>query len=248
MAAARIASQPAQGARRAAPGYGACLVAWEGLPMAAQRLRELGCSTNDLLITALIVAIARWNAQLGARTGGIRITMPIGARSPANAAESWANRSRLSVVSVRPSADAGITGLLAEVAAQTRRAKSSAGEQVDPVSRILTSLPAPTAAKGLLLRLGLRLAGSWACDTSLVSNLGVADPIQFGRLIVDEVWFSTSAHMPRGLSLGAVTLGTRLRLTFRYRRALFSDAAAAQFASSYTHLLDHFAWQETPAC
>jgi len=42
-----------------------------------------------------------------------------------------------------------------------------------------------------------------------------------------------------------VTLGTRVRLTFRYRRALFDDAAAAQFASTYSRMLDHFARQET---
>jgi NRPS condensation-like uncharacterized protein len=248
LAATRIARQPAAGAGRAAPGYGACLIAWEGLPMLAERLRELGCSVNDLLITTLVVAIARWNEEHGARSGAIRITMPIGDRSQAGPGGIWANRSRLSVVSVRPPADPGITPLLSDVAAQTGLVKDIAGPQVDALSRILTAIPVPAAAKGLLLRAALRVAGSWACDTSLVSNLGVADPIQFGTLAVDEVWFSTSAHMPRGLSLGAVTLGTRLQLTFRYRHALFSDAAASQFASSYARLLDHFAWQETATC
>jgi hypothetical protein len=47
------------------------------------------------------------------------------------------------------------------------------------------------------------------------------------------MWFSTSAHMPRGLSVGSITVGGRLHLCFRYRRALFDDAAAAQFAGFY---------------
>jgi NRPS condensation-like uncharacterized protein len=245
LAAARIARQPAAADPKAAPGYGACLVAWDGLAAAAERLRDLGCSVNDLLIAGLIATIARWNAELGARSGVMRITMPIGDRTQAGTEGSWANRSRLTVVSVQAPADATIGALLGEVAAHTSRAKDTLGPQVDVASRILTALPVPTAAKGLLLRAGLRTAGSWACDTSLVSNLGVVEPIRFGGQSVDGVWFSTSAHMPRGLSLGAVTLGTRVRLTFRYRRALFDDAAAAQFASTYSRLLDHFARQET---
>jgi len=245
LAAARIASQPDLAAGRGAPGYGACLVPWDGLPAAAERLRELGCSVNDLLIGALIATIARWNAELGAHTGAVRITMPIGERSQSAGGPSWSNRSRLTVVSVRAPANATVSTLLGEVAAQTRRAKEGEGPQVDVVSRILAGLPVPTAAKGWLLRAALRTAGAWVCDTSLVSNLGVVEPIRFGGLSVDDVWFSTSAHMPRGLSLGAVTLGTRIRLAFRYRRALFTDAAAVGFAGTYTRMLDHFARQET---
>jgi NRPS condensation-like uncharacterized protein len=82
------------------------------------------------------------------------------------------------------------------------------------------------------------------CDTSLVSNIGVIDELAFGKDRAAEVWFSTSAHMPRGLSLGAVTAGGRLRLAFRYRRALFSSADAAEFAAQYVKVLDQFTGQE----
>ena len=44
--------------------------------------------------------------------------------------------------------------------------------------------------------------------------------------------------MPRGLSLGVVTVGGQLRLTFRYRRALFRDSAAESFAARYRAVLD----------
>jgi hypothetical protein len=62
-----------------------------------------------------------------------------------------------------------------------------------------------------------------------------------------QIWFSTSAHMPRGLSLGVVTTGNQLRLTFRYRRALFSDAGATAFAALYLGVLDAAAGREVPA-
>ncbi len=69
-------------------------------------------------------------------------------------------------------------------------------------------------------------------------------PLTFGATPATEVWFSTSAHMPRGLSLGAVTAGGALRLTFRYRRALMSGTDAAEFAATYAKALDQFAGQE----
>jgi hypothetical protein len=78
----------------------------------------------------------------------------------------------------------------------------------------------------------------------LVSNLGVAGALAFGATPAEQVWFSTSAHMPRGLSLGAVTAGGALRLTFRYRRALMSGSDAAEFGAMYAKALDQFSGQE----
>jgi hypothetical protein len=37
--------------------------------------------------------------------------------------------------------------------------------------------------------------------------------------------------------VGVVTVGGKLHLCFRYRRALFSDAAAGRFAHAYTAAL-----------
>jgi hypothetical protein len=51
------------------------------------------------------------------------------------------------------------------------------------------------------------------------------------------MWFSTSAHMPRGLSVGAITVQGRLALCFRYRRALLDDAAAGEFVTAYAAAL-----------
>jgi NRPS condensation-like uncharacterized protein len=93
--------------------------------------------------------------------------------------------------------------------------------------------------KRRLLRLALRTAGPRLCDTSLLSNLGmITEPISFGNVPATGVWFSTSAHMPRGLSVGAVTIGGELQLCLRYRRALFSEQAAARFRDVYAAALD----------
>jgi len=199
-------------------------------------------TVNDLLIAALIVAIGRWNADHGRPRGRIRITMPVDSRPPGSDGAAG-NLSRLtSVTALAPAGrdPAGeLSALIADVAGQTRSAKDHAGPQVDPVSRAWAGAWAPPAVKRRLLRLGLRTAGRLLCDTSLVSNLGVvADPPRFGSLAVSGLWFSTSAHMPRGVSAGAVTIGGRLHLCLRCRRALLGEAAAARFADGFGAALD----------
>jgi NRPS condensation-like uncharacterized protein len=218
----------AGGQRRA--GYGVVLVRTEVPEPAAWP----GATVNDVLITALILAISRWNAVRGRTRGLIRITVPIDARPPGSA-DATGNLSRLSAITAEPAATgADVADLIDNVTSQTRLAKEHQGPQVSAMHRALAAIPAPAFAKKWLVRAGLRLAGPLICDTSLLSNLGrVTDPPDFGAPAPAGLWFSTSAHMPRGLSVGAVTVGGRLHLSFRYRRALFDHAAAAQFAACY---------------
>jgi NRPS condensation-like uncharacterized protein len=241
---------PGHGRRgRQLPGYGAQLMSWDGLG-AADWLRACGASINDLLISALIMTVGDWNESRdprARRAGTIRITMPIGERAQGGEAGQWANRSRLTAVTARAGSGAHPLDLLGDVTRQAASAKEQHGPQVDLASRMLVGSPLPVAVKQMLLRAALRIAGSLICDTSLVSNLGQIEAPAFGPMRASQVWFSTSAHMPRGLSLGAVTAGGCLRLTFRYRRALFSPADAAEFAARYAKALDQFAaWVPGP--
>ncbi len=237
--AARIAADRQPGRAAALPGYGFLLL--PGRPVPAGR--RGGGTVNDLLIAGLVVAIGRWNAAHGRRSGRIRITMPVNAR-PQGQAGTAGNLSRLTAVSVPvPSAGCDLGELVADVAAQTRAVKRLAGPQVDPASRALAAAWCPPAVKRGVLRLALRTAGPLLCDTSLVSNLGVAGPPRFGAAAVTGMWFSTSAHMPRGLSVGAVTVGGQLHLCLRYRRALFSEPSAARFAGLYATALENLTSQ-----
>jgi NRPS condensation-like uncharacterized protein len=244
---ARIARQPDPAELGPARGYGACLVTWQALPAAASRLRALGGSVNDLLIAAMMSTIRQWNDANDGRTRLIRITMPVSDRDriAEGTSGAWGHLSRLTAVAAPVPRGSAASDLITAVSRQTRYAKEHPGPQVDLPSRVLARLPVPVALRCGLLRAGLAVAGSWVCDTSLVSNLGVIDPPRFGPAAAWRVWFSTSAHLPRGLSLGAVTTSGQLHLTFRYRRAAFGDAAAAAFASLYMKVLDDFAGQET---
>jgi NRPS condensation-like uncharacterized protein len=224
----RIAPRSAAGQRtRRVPGYGFALLGWPGVPAGP------GVTVNDMLIAALIQAIGRWNASAGRPPGRVLISMPVDARPPGRGDE-LGNLSRLCTVTADPSAP----GLLAAVAAQTGPAKRQPGPPVGPTLTAAARAPLPTGVKRRAIRLAVRTLGRRQCDTSLLSNLGhVTEPPRFGSLTPDRMWFSTTAHMPRGLSAGAITVGGRLQLCFRYRQALFDEAAAAEFVALYAAAL-----------
>jgi NRPS condensation-like uncharacterized protein len=236
--ATRIApDRQGSGRRGGRPGYGFRLLRLP-VPVINDQRQGPRPTVNDLLIVALMVAVGRWNSSHGRSPGRIRITMPINTRPPGQAGATG-NLSRLTAVTAFPSAGHHDLATLAEdVAAQTRWAKDHAGPQVDPLSRARAQARCPAGVKRWLLRLALRTAGPLVCDTSLVSNLGlVAEPPRFGQAEACGMWFSTSAHMPRGLSVGAIGMGGQLHLCLRYRRALFSEPAASEFARAYTAAL-----------
>jgi NRPS condensation-like uncharacterized protein len=195
-------------------------------------------TVNDLLIAALIETITRWNTGRRRRPGRVQISMPMDTRPPGYA-DALGNLSRLCTITVDPSRAADLT---VAVAGQTRRAKSTPGPLVGQAQAAVAGTRLPAAVKRGLLRLALRSVGTIRCDTSLLSNLGnVTEPPAFGPLTPARMWFSTSAHMPRGLSVGAVTIGGRLSLCFRYRNALLDAASGRQFAAEYAAALSALA-------
>jgi NRPS condensation-like uncharacterized protein len=241
--AARIAPE---GGQDHAPGYGFCLLGWPDVPAvppsAVLHANEPRATVNDLLVAALVETIRRWNARHRERHPErcIRISVPADARPPGGG-DALGNLSRLCTVTAEPGAPGG-AALVAAVAAQTRRAKETSGPQVSPALATLAKLPLPATFKRCLVRLAVRVLGRRTADTSLLTNLGnVTSPPRFGSLAPARMWFSTSAHMPRGLSVGAITVEGRLQLCFRYRHALLDDAAAGDFAAEYATVLTSLA-------
>ena len=236
---ARIASQHANGrAVRGAPGYGVSLLEWPGVPAAPRPVNGSRATVNDLLIAALIETVTRWNTKRRRPPERVRISMPVDLRPPGHGDE-LGNLSRLCTVTVEPSRVADLT---AAVAGQTSQAKSTPGPVVSPAQAAVARTRLPVPVKRGLARLALHSVGAIGCDTSLLSNLGsITDPPKFGTLTSAHMWFSTSAHMPRGLSVGAVTVGGRLHLCFRYRNALLDAAAGHEFAGEYAAALSALA-------
>jgi len=202
---------------------------------------RLGATVNDVLVSALILAVADWNAAHGRRTKRIRITVPMSGRR-ADQIAVLGNLSRLTVVTASPlAAGDDIRALVREVASQTRSAKDATGPQVDLLSRALARAWLPSSFKRRLLQVLVKTVGRAVVDTSLLTNLGVTYPLRFGPAVAAQMAFSTSAHMPRGLSVGAITVGDRLQLCLRYRHALFSSEAAGRFALCYSQALGSLA-------
>jgi NRPS condensation-like uncharacterized protein len=240
--AARIAPQRADRRRgHRLPGYGFALQEWPGVPVVPQLRDRSPATVNDLLIAALVQAISAWNGGRHQGAARPRITMPVDMRRPGHSGE-LGNLSRLSTISVDPARTAA---LAAAVADQTRQAKQRPGPQVSPGLAALTRLPLPALVKRCLLRGAVHSVGHLAADSCLLSNLGrVPDPPAFGMGPSIRMWFSGPAHMPRGLSVGAITVDGRLRLCFRYRNALFDQAAADDFAAEYAKTLSALAGKE----
>jgi NRPS condensation-like uncharacterized protein len=237
-------SRPARAARiapsradRHAPGYGFRLLGWPGVPgPPAQHGSGPRPTVNDLLVAALIETVERWNAARHRRPTPVKITVPLNMRPPGHQDELGNLSAICTVTAPVPASD---RDLLALVAAQTSRVKRQPpGREVGAALTAMVRIPLPAQAKRGLLRLAVRCAGTVVSDTSLVSNLGnVTDPPSFGPLVPAKIWFSTTAHMPRGLSVGAITIGGHLQLCLRYRYALLDDIAAADFADEYTRVL-----------
>jgi NRPS condensation-like uncharacterized protein len=242
---ARIAAQHDDGRQAAVSAYGLSLLEWPGVPASpGGTAGGQPVTVNDLLIAALAEAVARWNAARQHPPRQIRVSMPIDTRGPGRRDE-FGNLSRLATIMVDPSLRAGQTAV---VASQTRQAKEDDGTLVSPLSAAVAALPLPVPVKGSLARLALRSLGSMTCDTTLLSNLGNLSPVPaFGTLMPASIWFSTSAHMPRGLSVGAVSVGGRLHVCFRYRTALLDEAAGNAFAAEFAQALAALSPPDAPS-
>jgi NRPS condensation-like uncharacterized protein len=234
----RIAARTASPDR---PGYGSV---HRSLPVPRPERQGSGPvpTVNDLLVAALIAAVDRWNAAQGARSGHIRISVPVNARDRHDRWAGPGNQTRLIRVGANGRDRADPARLLTQVAAQTRAGKRRRSGGLDATSRLLATGWAPAAVKRPTARLARRVAAPMCTDTALLSNLGtLPDPPSFSGNGTEPMWFSGPAQMPRGLGVGAVTTGGRLHLCVHYRHALLDRSAAADFTALYCQTLGEMA-------
>jgi NRPS condensation-like uncharacterized protein len=192
--------------------------------------RQPPSTVNDLLLSALSLAILRWNEQRGvANHGRISIMMPINLRPQAWWFEIVGNFSSYCIVSVPSTVRRTSLATLSCVTQQTRRLKdtNSASTLIELLD-LPRSLPAAVQVRlrGVLTSIHHRLA-----NTATLSNLGVlpAAPEGGDAGQVMQLFFSAPAPMPGGLSLGAASMDDRLFLSLRYNKALFDAKLAHEF-------------------
>jgi NRPS condensation-like uncharacterized protein len=212
------------------------------VPRPVRRGRGPFPTVNDLLVTALVLTVERWNTAHGRRGGLIRIGIPVNDRDPRHWWAGSGNQTRLIRITARPRQRADPAVLLEHVAAQTRAARRQPRPGLDAASRLLAAGWAPTAVKRNTARLVQRLAAPVGTDTSVISNLGVIpDPPTFSGSGQEPLWFSGPARMPRGLGVGAATVGGRLHVCVHYQHALLGREAAERFTRMYCQALDELA-------
>jgi NRPS condensation-like uncharacterized protein len=201
--------------------------------------RPSGATVNDMLVAALIATISRWNAVHHRTPTSIRITVPMSVREPGLRGVAG-NHTRIETVIADARTAAGeLPVLLAAVARQTSDLRQEHPRQASAGALGLAPGWCPVAAKRLAIRFALRTLGRVLCDTSILTNLGnVTDPPWSGPRGPVRMAVTGPAHMPRGLSVGAMTADGQLQLAFRYRYALFDDSAAARFVAVYAATLD----------
>ncbi len=221
-----------------APGYGVHLLgltAEETARFLASRRKP--ATINDMLLAGLALTIREWNRDTGGRTGKISMMMPVNLRPREWWFEVVSNFSSYVNVILDESDQRDFAAAVSAVCRQTVRLKEAgaAGTLIDVLS-IPRFLPAVLKAR---LREIAPTVGRGHVQTSWLSNLGrlAAAPVMGDAGPVSAIYFSPPAHMPMGVSVGAVSLEDRMTLTLRYRKAVFDAAAAKEFAERYRAIL-----------
>jgi NRPS condensation-like uncharacterized protein len=215
------------------PGYGFHHLRLSAADTAALSDSELPGTVNDLLVAALHLAVASWNAEHGAPCDRIGVLVPVNLRPDAWRQDVVTNFVLNTRVVTRPQDRTTPRHVLDTAVAQGARVRGNAGAALIEILRYTPLLP--LWVKQQLPAL-LRLTGNRLVDTAQLSNLGlISEPPSFGPDAGEtvELWFSAPARMPCGLSLGAATVGGCLHLAFRYRHPLFGPDATRRFADRY---------------
>jgi NRPS condensation-like uncharacterized protein len=227
---ARVASDDAGDG----PGYGAHVVALSAEETRALVDVEHARNSTNVLMAALHLAIADWNEQHGEAGGRIGVLVAADLRPERWRSSTIANLSVNARVSTSLLERRDPASALRSITAQISRNKRS---------RTGVALIAGLERAGLLALWAKQsvivlqpLTGNHMVDTTVLCNVGSLDEAPSfgpGAGETTALWFSVPARAPLALCLGALIVGGRLHLTFRYPQRLFSPDAAGRFAECY---------------
>jgi NRPS condensation-like uncharacterized protein len=225
------------GGRVEAEGWGSHLLQFD--PEETSELLHRRCppaTVNDLLLAALAVGARRWNDAHGVAPARIALTAPVNLRPKEWSSEVIANLATTISVSVPPERQGDLDITQLAIAQRTARLKRQRFVDMIALGGVL-----PSGLKRVL-RPRRRQAGDRPAidSTAVLSNLGRCDDVvglggDAGG--VTALWFSPPVRMPVGVSIGTVSSGDKLFITFRYGRGLFDEVGIAQFAAGFRQVL-----------
>jgi hypothetical protein len=189
---------------------------------------------RDVLLAALHLAIGDWNRRHEVPGRRIGVLVPADLRPADLPPDIVGNFSVNARLSTSRHNRGGPASVLKAVTAQGKRTKRT---------RTGIALIAGLQRAGLLALWAKQssvvlhpVTNNHMVDTAMLCNLGSLDESpRFGPDAGDtlELWFSAPVRSPLSLSIGAVTIGGRLHLSFRYPHRLFGPDAARRFAECY---------------
>lgn len=209
--------------------------------------RPPGVSVNDVLLTALHLAIEAWNDAHGTPTGWLGVMMPVNVRPDDWFYQVMAMYTLFERVRTNRAHRRNPGTALARVARQTTRIKER--DLPERTYEVLALLPdgLPVALKHHLPDL-LRDGGARLLDTAVLTNLGnVPVSPSLGEGTESEVWFSppTWRQIPVGVAVG--TFDGELHLFCRYLLEQFDGPAAARFVDTYVTHIERLVDEVVPA-
>ncbi len=212
------------------PGYGLQLVSLSEAEARALTELDHPGTVNDVLLAALTLTVASWNADRQASCGRISVVVPANLRPASWSEEMVGNFMLMARVSTGRDDRIGRAATLAAITAQTV-GKKHIGLGAAALEALGASPLLPLWTKQAIAPF-LSVAGHRLSDTVIYSNLGSLDEVlSFGS----DAGEATAVHFsaPCGVSVGAVTTGGRLHLTVRHRHPQFDDAAARRFVDRF---------------
>lgn len=195
-----------------------------------------GLTITDVLVAALHRAVDVWGGGHGADLARISTYVPINVRPPEWRDEIVGNFSIATSVTTTRDQRRDVADLTDVVAARMHLVRDrSAVAELSPAMFAMSGLPLWVRRGAPLLQ---PLAGR-ALDTSVLTNLGHVDRIDFGAAgAVTEFWGSAPIRMPLGAGIMVTGIGERLLLGLRYEHRQFSPEAAERFLDTYVAAID----------
>lgn len=199
--------------------------------------RAEGVSVNDILLSAVHLAVDHWNRDHGSPAGKISLLMPVNLRPDEWFYDVVGMYALFESIVTRAEHRVDPAATVEQVTEQTRAIK-----EADRAAAFLESMDlvpdiTPVGVKRRSPEL-LRGPGHGLVDTLLLSNLGrVPEPFPSLGDGTPALWFSPPCWQPTPVSIGVVTVGGRVHLVFRHMFRVLDRDAAASFADLFLEQL-----------
>lgn len=209
--------------------------------------RPDGVSVNDVLLTALHLAIDDWNEAHGKPTGKLSVMMPVNLRPEEWSYQVMAMYSSFESVETHTRHRHDPADALETVADQTDDLKER--DRAAALYNALRYLPpgTPVELKRQLPQ-ALRGPGRHLNDTALLSNLGnIPGYPSVAEDSEERAWFSPPAWEGTPVSFGVATVDGQINLFCRYLLSQFDADAADRFVDCYVEHVEELVEEALPA-